>query len=41
MIPNIGLKRKSSLDNSKMTTATNNNAISTITKKFRGTIHEG
>ncbi|CAF3688193.1 unnamed protein product [Rotaria sordida] len=40
MIPNIGLKRKSSLDNSNVTT-TYNNPISTLTKRFRGTTYDG
>ncbi|CAF1237765.1 unnamed protein product [Rotaria sp. Silwood1] len=40
MIPNIGLKRKSSLDNSNITT-THNNPISTLTKRFRGTTYDG
>ncbi|CAF3115041.1 unnamed protein product [Rotaria sp. Silwood2] len=40
MIPNIGLKRKSSLDNSNIPT-THNSPMSTLTKRFRGTTYDG
>jgi hypothetical protein len=42
MISNIGHKRKSSLDNSNITTTTtNNNPMSTLTKRFRGIAYDG
>ncbi len=41
MISNNGLKRKSSLDNSNITTTNNNNSMSTLTKRFRGIVYDG
>jgi hypothetical protein len=41
MISNLRHKRKSSLDNNHITTTTNNNPISTLTKRFRGIAYDG
>ncbi len=41
MISNIRHKRKSSLDNSNIITTTNNNPMSTLTKRFRGIAYDG
>lgn len=41
MIPNIALKRKSSLDNSNVPIPPTTHNNSTLAKKFRGTNYDG